>query len=235
MRILHISKFRHPERGGIESFVRDLTTEQARQGHDVTVLCHHRYPSRATQRNVSDGVLSVQARILCNVGIVPFSPLFLLHLRERLVRERRPEFIHLHLPNPAVLYSGWFPAKIPLIIHWHADADGMPGRLYRKLYPVYRMFESKSLSLARAVIATSPPYAASSRVLTRWRDKCVMVPLGLDLERYPETPELPRAGEPTILSVGRFAFYKGYEILVEAAQLVPAARFVIVGDGPPVW
>ncbi|EGB13430.1 glycosyl transferase group 1 [Pseudodesulfovibrio mercurii] len=231
MRILHISKFSHPERGGIESFVRDLTTEQARQGHDVAVLCHQAHPWRATERSVSEGVVSVQARILCNVGFAPVSPLFPLHLR-RLVREKRPEIIHLHLPNPAALYSGWFPADIPLVIHWHADADGLPGRLYRSLYPVYGLFEAKCLSLADSVIATSPAYAASSRSLAHLRDKCVVVPLGLDLARYPEDAQLSRTQEPTILSVGRFAYYKGYETLVEAARMVPAARFVIVGDGP---
>jgi glycosyltransferase involved in cell wall biosynthesis len=173
----------------------------------------------------------VCVRILCNLGFAPISPLFPLHL-QRLVREWRPEILHLHLPNPAVLFTGLFPVRAPLIIHWHADVDGLPGRLLRAVYPVYRLFERNSLARARRVIATSPPYARSSRALASWRDKCVTVPLGLDLARYPEGPELSRETEPVILSVGRFAYYKGYETLVRAARLVPSARFVIVGDGP---
>jgi glycosyltransferase involved in cell wall biosynthesis len=231
MRILHISKFGYPERGGIETFVRDLGTEQARRGHEVAVLCHQARPWRATERDSADGVLTVRARILCNLGFAPVSPSFPVHLR-RLGRETHPEVIHLHLPNPAVLFSAWFPSRIPLVIHWHADVDGLPGQLLRALYPFYRGFERRSLSLARRVIATSPPYAASSRTLAPWQDKCVTVPLGLDLVRYPEDPGISRTAEPTVLSVGRFSYYKGYETLVKAARLVPAARFVLVGDGP---
>ncbi|MGE4420718.1 MAG: glycosyltransferase [Pseudodesulfovibrio sp.] len=237
MRILHISKFGHPERGGIETFVRDLSAEQARRGHEVAVLCHQARPWMPTDRTTADGVLAVRARILCNLGFIPVSPSFPLHLR-RLVRERRPEIIHLHLPNPAVLFSGLLPAHIPLVIHWHADADGLPGRLLRAAYPVYRLFERKCLALARSVVATSPPYAASSWALTPWRDKCVVVPLGLDPARYPEDAkiaedaDLPEASAPLVLSVGRFTYYKGYATLVEAARRVPGARFVVVGDGP---
>ncbi|WP_319584076.1 glycosyltransferase [uncultured Pseudodesulfovibrio sp.] len=231
MRILHIGKFLHPERGGIESFIRDLSAEQARRGNDVAVLCYHAHPWRATEWRLSSGVLSVQARILCNVGYAPVAPLFPMHLR-RLIRESQPEVIHLHLPNPAVLFLSWFPVDIPLIVHWHADADGLQGRLNRAMYSAYKIFETKSLSRAQAVIATSPPYAASSRSLKPWRDKCVVVPLGLDPGRYPEDPQLVRSAIPTVLSVGRFAFYKGYDILIEAARQVPEARFIIVGDGP---
>ncbi|MEZ7195169.1 glycosyltransferase [Pseudodesulfovibrio karagichevae] len=231
MRILHISKFGHPERGGIETFVRDLSAEQARRGHEVAVLCHQARPWMPTDNSIADGVFAVRARILCNLGFAPLSPSFPL-LLGRLVRESRPEFIHLHLPNPAVLFSLWLPAHIPLIIHWHADADGLPGRLARAAYPIYRLFERKSLSLARRVVTTSPPYAASSRALAQWRDKCVVVPLGIDPARYPEGAALPEVSAPLILSVGRFSYYKGYATLVEAARLVPGARFVVVGDGP---
>jgi glycosyltransferase involved in cell wall biosynthesis len=231
MRILHISKYHPPVRGGIETFVRDLGAEQVRRGHDVAVLCHQARPGMATERTVSDGVLSVRARILCHLGFAPISPQFPLLLR-RLVREWRPEVIHLHLPNPAVLFVNFFPARVPLVIHWHADVDGLPWRLFRGIYPVYRLFERKSLAVARRVVVTSPPYAESSRALAPWRDKCAIVPLGLDIARYPLEQDLPREEVPVVLSVGRFAYYKGYETLVRAAQQVPSARFVIVGDGP---
>jgi rhamnosyl/mannosyltransferase len=36
----------------------------------------------------------------------------------------------------------------------------------------------------------------------------------------------------TALSVGRFAYYKGFEYLVAAAEKAPRVRFHIVGDGP---
>lgn len=228
MRILHISKYANT--GGMETFVRDLSKEQVRQGHEVSVLCHRATPLRPGDTRQKDGVTTIRCATLCTPAFAPFAPAFPIRLRT-VVKDTRPEVIHLHMPNPAVLFHAFFPEDIPLVIHWHADADGSSSRLVRALYPLYRMFEQRCLATASHVIATSPPYLDSSSSLTAWREKCTVVPLGLNPDRYPEesiaTPE-----RPLVLAVGRFTFYKGFQYLVRAAAQVNGADFVIVGGGP---
>lgn len=231
MKILHISKFAYPERGGIESFVRDLTARQKGDGHDVSVLCHHANSGLRTDTSVSEAISITRAHVACSLSFAPLSPAFPFLLR-RIIRKKQPSVLHLHLPNPAVLFSSLLPRDIPLIVQWHADVLGSPSKRVAALYPAYRIFENQCLAKATRIIASSPPYQESSPVLSRWKDKCRVVPLGLDQSRYPLDPSATRVTPPLIASVGRFTYYKGYEHLLRAAALTPDAEFVIAGDGP---
>lgn len=231
MRILHIGKYAFPHRGGIETFVRDLAVEQARMGQEVTALCHGSAQGGRTGIEVRDGVETILSRTWGTVGFAPLSPSFPRLLR-RLARNGRFDVVHLHLPNPAVLCYGLLPRDTPLVVHWHADADTAPGLAPAVLYPAYRCFERACLARATRIVATSPPYLESSPALAPWRDKCAVIPLGIDPARYPEPKNAEKPRRPLVVGVGRFTFYKGFELLVRAAKLVPAADFVIAGDGP---
>ena len=58
-----------------------------------------------------------------------------------------------------------------------------------------------------------------------------VVPLGIDLARFADgTPSLP-SGPPLVGTVARLAPQKDHRTLLEAAALLPQARFAIVGDG----
>jgi glycosyltransferase involved in cell wall biosynthesis len=58
-----------------------------------------------------------------------------------------------------------------------------------------------------------------------------VVPLGIDLDRFASgRPALPKDG-PLVGNVARLAPQKDQATLIEAARLVPQARFAIVGDG----
>ncbi|WP_229591448.1 glycosyltransferase [Pseudodesulfovibrio sediminis] len=234
MRILHISKYAYPVRGGIETCVRDLSTEQVRQGHDITVLCHQPTPLKGTTTTLEDGVAITRCATLGTCAFAPLSPVFPLHLRTA-IKRARPDVIHLHLPNPAVLYSRIFPANVPVIAHWHADVQGTPSAAVRALYPLYRLFETPCLSRASRIVTTSPPYRQSSPSLRRWHTKTAVIPLGIDLNRYPAHDTVEQPDRPLVLSVGRCSFYKGFEHLVRAAAAVPEADFVIAGDGSRRW
>ena len=63
------------------------------------------------------------------------------------------------------------------------------------------------------------------------------MPLGLDPERFKTSgnKEYHRRhchqSDLTILSVGRFSYYKGFSYLVDAVENLPDIRLIIVGDG----
>jgi rhamnosyl/mannosyltransferase len=85
------------------------------------------------------------------------------------------------------------------------------------------------------IITTSPRMLDHSRFLSPHREKCTVVPYGIDVEPFDgadtTTVDLPGDDDlPVILFVGRLVYYKGLEYLVDALTDVEA-RLVVVGDG----
>ena len=89
------------------------------------------------------------------------------------------------------------------------------------------------------MIAASPPYLDASAALKFWRDRCHVIPLGLDPGRLPDPDPaaLARAaalwGETDfrVLAIGRLTYYKGHDVLVRAAADLPGSRVLVVGAG----
>jgi rhamnosyl/mannosyltransferase len=127
------------------------------------------------------------------------------------------------------------PRNHRVIVTYHSDIVKQ-----RRLLQAYAPFQNFVLDRASAILCTSPNYAESSESLRAYRDKCVVVPLGVDLAAFDVTPEIraraaeirKRIGAPLVLSVGRLAYYKGFEHAIRALRDVPNAQLVIVGDGP---
>ena len=68
------------------------------------------------------------------------------------------------------------------------------------------------------------------------RSRIAVVHCGLDHETYRVDPAVPKTAAPTIVFVGRLRRYKGLDRVIRAMPLVrarvPAARLVVLGDGP---
>ena len=190
VRVLHIGKYYPPFHGGIENFLRDLTECQLEQGTvEPSILVHQHEAGRAEKTETANGVFVRRARILGKVVFTPIAPLFLQRLNKT-VRERDPDILHLHLPNPSTFWCLLSPRaqKLPWVIHWHSDVLGGGATWKVKLlYPLYSVFEQALLRRANAIVVTSPPYLASSAPLEKHRAKCRVIPLGIstdhDLER----------------------------------------------------
>lgn len=262
MRVLHLGKYYPPFAGGIEHFLADLLPALQRQGIAAAALVHDEQPFRRTPPPAPDQRLPIY-RAPCHGRwlYAPISPTFPFWLH-RTIRDFQPDLLHLHLPNTSAFWALMVPAarRLPWVIHWHADvvASAIDRRL-ALAYRLYRPFEQRLLAASRAIIATSPPYLEASAALAPWRERCHIIPLGLDpvripepdpaaqqraeawwnaVEYFPPAPS-PRAGEGPgggaaplrILAIGRLTYYKGHETLIRAAAGLPNSRVLIVGTG----
>ncbi len=231
MRIVHVYKHYYPVIGGIENHVRALAEEQARRGYEVTVMAAS--PGHGGGKQVIDGVrLVLLPRIatLCSTPICPTLPFRL--------RRERPDLIHLHFPYPPGELSRLVHGRdTPTVITYHCDVVRQ-----RRLLRLYEPLLRRVLERADRVVVTSPPYLDTSRYLPSVRAKCTVVPLGIDVERFADDGGASRrrlrrgwgiAEEAFVVGfVGRMRYYKGLDHLVKAITQVPAARLLLVGDGP---
>lgn len=226
MRILQVGKYYFPEPGGIEDHLRGLCRFLLGKV-DLRVIV-----SNTGRRNLSEdveGVPVIRAGRLLEAFSTPLCPSL-----PYLVRRWRADIIHLHLPNPmghAALLG--MPRGTRLILTWHSDIVKQKF-LLRAYEPILKSL----LRRADLVITTSPNYLEYSSYLRAVREKCQVVPLGVDPGRFAKesvsstcvSAIRSRFGSRIVLFVGRLIYYKGVTHLIEAMQFVKA-QLLLVGTG----
>ena len=231
VKIVHFGKFYLPDSGGIESVTVSLAKGSVNAGYHVTVVCFKKSLSLPNQ--VIDGVNVVRVPI---AKLVASQPLSLKYFTSCLSAARDADVVHLHAPNMlGALCSFFIKRKTRLLVHWHSDVvnKGLLGKFVRPL-------ERALLRRADCIVATSQVYADASEPLASFQGKIAVVPIGVpDTKQDGEEKTLPShieqsiQGKKIILSVGRLVPYKGFDVLIDAANdLVADAIVVIVGGGP---
>ncbi|HTP09287.1 MAG TPA: glycosyltransferase [Anaerolineae bacterium] len=234
MNILHIYKDYYPVLGGIENHVRVLAEAGVTRGHAVTVLVTSR--DRHTRCETLNGVKLIKTSRWINISSAPISPAMFFEARKL---GRRADVVHLHFPYPlgemARLFSG---SHAKTIITYHSDIVRQ-----KLLRTVYQPFLWRILRKADRIIATSGRYIDTSPYLSQFKSKCSIIPLGTQVEQFTQVNpqrvselrtqlQAAAATQPLLLSVGRLRYYKGLDDLIRALPQIPAAKYVIVGEGP---
>jgi rhamnosyl/mannosyltransferase len=226
MRIVHVYKDYYPVLGGIENHVRTVAEEQARRGHDVTVLVTSRGPFGTA--TMSNGVRLIRAGRLATIASTPISLSLFCWLGKLPC-----DVIHLHFPYPigelAYLLKG---RARRMVLTYHSDIVRQ-----KSLLRVYEPFLRRVLQRADRILPTNQRYIETSPHLQPLADKCTVVPLGIDLERFRSAdPAQVEAihrqyQQPLLIFVGRLRYYKGLEYLIRAMTQVDA-RLLVIGTGP---
>jgi rhamnosyl/mannosyltransferase len=142
------------------------------------------------------------------------------------LRRLRPSIVHLHVPYPVGETAALVMLpNTPTVITYQSDVVRQ-----KRLLQVYGPLLRVVLRRCACIMPTSPNYLESSPWLAPVRDKCMAVPLGIDLGRFPAVQN--QGNGRTLLFVGRFRYYKGLRYLIEAMQWIPEATLVLVGGGP---
>jgi rhamnosyl/mannosyltransferase len=227
LKVVHAAKFYPPVRGGMETVVGDLC-DGTSADWDVRVVAAN--DTRKTVRERCGDVDVVRAGVIGTINSVPLCPSFPFYLW------REPaDCVVLHEPNPIAGTSVFLRSPAPRLIVWHhADllrpwwAPYTYGRIQRALY-----------RRADCVIVSSPALAADSRLVAQAK-RVVVIPFGIPLERYRQADAARVAlvakirssmPGPRVLFVGRFVYYKGVSVLINAMAGCPGT-LMLVGEGP---
>ena len=166
MKVLHVGKYFHPYKGGVEVYLLDTLAELRRRGVECMALVHqHETGTPGSDEVFESGgqaVRVVRSGVQFNLLFTPFSRSF-PSLLGRVIDEFRPNVLHLHLPNPSAFWAlaSRRARRVPWVLQWHADviASSLPMRL---AYAAYRPFERMLLRRAASVVV---PLAGCSRLM----------------------------------------------------------------------
>jgi glycosyltransferase involved in cell wall biosynthesis len=235
--VLFSNKNYYPAIGGVETVVRQLAEGVATRGRASVVTCHAR-ALQTFERETLRGVEVVRVPTLGTRFSTPLAPSYPLHLRRALPHA---ELVHLQIPFPVgeaslALLERALGAR-PLVITFHAD----PALTrWGALLSAYRPLFTRTLTRADRIVVTAPQNLESSPSLHPFREKVRVIPLAPD-EHLGDRDEEARVARlrrelglersKVVLFLGRLAYYKGADVLLEAMTEVPGAAVVIAGDG----
>jgi glycosyltransferase involved in cell wall biosynthesis len=230
VRVLQLSKFYPPVFGGIETVTWELTEGLHASGATVEVLCANQAPRTVRERATAgyDIVRAASWGQLLSTSMAPSMALELLR------RRRDFDVVHVHMPDPMAAAALWRARpQASVVVHWHSDVIRQ-----RRSLALYRPLQDWLLARADAIVATSSAYAAASTTLAPWLGKVAVVPIGMSDNRgrghRDRAAELRSGlgGRSMVFALGRMTYYKGFEVLIEAARRLPDNCVVLIGgDG----
>lgn len=217
--------------GGAERHVVELAVALRQLGHDVAVACS------------ASGVLApelelegITVHVLADRLVKRRASASYAYALRRLLRQRRPDVVHAHMYASAfAAAAATFGTGVSVVLTEHTEAPwrSLPARglswwTYRRA--------SRIVAVSRAIERLLHHTYRLPADRIRFLIPAVPVQPAEPLDR-PATPDGGmRDGRPLVGRVGRLAPEKGVDVFLRAAALVapacPAARFLVVGDGP---
>ena len=236
MRIVQVSPFFHPHAGGVESHVRSLAREFAREGHEVTVVTS-RFRASLPRTEEMEGYRVVRARTLGVALNTPFDFGTLTSLRGL-----KPDVVHIHYPPPLTAFfaTRWLSgrARAPVCLTYHCDLflPGLGGRALAALYQ--GVFVPPTLRAVDRIIVHTRSYGVTSTAL-RGRPLEV-IPSVVDLDWFRPgvdasalRGDLRLEGKRVLAFTGRLVPHKGVDVILQAmTQLPNDVVLLVIGSGP---
>lgn len=225
MRVLHTFKLYLPAAGGVISVMRDLI-EAAPQDVASQVLACRRSGAAREVIGRADVRRCYAPFEMMSLPLAPTYPL------RHFSMARHNDLVASHSPFPigelaCTAADRWMP---PYVVHWHSEVIAQ-RRAAALLGPLTRRY----LERAAAVLVSTPGHIDVSPWLREFRDKCHVVPFGINAGDMSDTrrpSSLPTDWPETFgLFIGRLVPYKGLDVLLDAAagSDIP---LVVAGGGP---
>lgn len=233
-RVLHVTQ---PVDGGVARVVTDLVRARLADGLHTTVAC-------------PEGPLAPALRAL-GAEVRPWAatrspgPTLVSEVRglRRILDDVRPDLVHLHSAKAGLAGRLAVRGRVPTVFQPHAwsfeAVDGVMAVLARGWERAGARWASRVVCVSEAERVTGE----RTGVRARW----TVIPNGVDSGRFrPAAADTVRTGipllagvgpaVPLVVCVGRLCRQKGQDVLLAAWEAVlrqvPAARLVLVGDGP---
>lgn len=227
MKVLHVFKTYLPDSfTGIERVIWEIAEGAAKFGVETHVLSlsanPHPAPTAIGHHTAHKAKLDLY---LASTGL----SLSLFGQFRRLAAEA--DLVHYHFPWPMMdLLHVTTRLGKPSLVTYHSDV--VRQKLLSKLYaPLMHRF----LGSVDRIVATSPSYIESSKILRQYSAKTSVIPIGISEASEQPSPALvehwrEKVGGRFFLFVGALRYYKGLAFLLDAARAT-GLPVVVAGKG----
>jgi len=231
MKIIHIVAYYPPHLGGMENTVKELAERTESSGYNVLVLTSDNIESRLKEKSTK--YLRIRYLNSFELFHTPFIPALPIEL---LKEADRNTIVHVHfafayITEISILFSKLKFAKIITHIHIDPMASGRMGFLLSFFNKIWKCV----LPFSDAIICPTADYV--DLISSKYdidRDRCFVIPSGIDLVRYKRKATISKSIHE-VLFVGRLAKQKNLPLLLKAFALInknaPDMRLNIVGSG----
>ena len=193
MKVVQIAAYYPPHIGGVEYCCRNISTQLAARGHEVTVLTSTVGAGpRRTERTANLVVRYLSGVEFAHTPIIP-------GLAGALLRADRSSILHVHLSHvfsELVVFAVAKARRQPYVAHFHMDVDASG-----KLGPAFLLYKATLLPFvvrgAAKVIALSPEQR--DLVVQRYRARpqdVVVIPNGVGDEYFWDRPRAAALRRP---------------------------------------
>ena len=232
MKILQTPVRFKPYIGGVENYVYELSKQLVRQGHEVKVICANESAPKA--QDLIEGIEVNRLKYIGKIANTNITPL----LAVKLLSEEF-DVIHTHLPTP--WSADWsaitsFLRRKKLVVTYHNDIVGKGVSKY--IAKFYNMTMLKFiLGRAHKIIITQAKYPDYSPHLKKYKDKIVVIPVGVDTKRFRPMKKIKKSNNTVgFLSVlDEYHRYKGLDYLLKAIahakEKIPDIKLMVGGSG----
>ncbi len=217
MRILQTPPRFFPYVGGVEQVVLYLSRELAKRGHSVEVVC-------ANEPAVGNGIIEgITVKRLAYCGKIGNTNITFSLPYE--LKRRDFDLIHTHLPTPwSADWSAIF-SRIknkPLFLSYYNDISGSGvNKIIANFYNATAL--KFLLKRAHRIFINQENYLNTSPFLKSFKDKIIVVPLGVDTAKFHPANVNKNNNEKIIFFLSildRFHTYKGLDCLFSALKNV---------------
>lgn len=229
LRIIIVTQSYHPVHGGIGEHARHLGLALQNRDHEVRILTSGPAPAGGELPDLDVVRIGRRFQVPSNGSraSIAFHPFYRRAVRE--VVGSDVDLVHIHSPlEPFLPWAVIQESCAPCVGTFHNAGPRHWGyrHLYRWLSPL-----ADRLALRTAVSKCAAAYAGR-----HFPGTFLIVPNGVDTDRFSPSNRRDNNRRPTILFVGRLEKRKGLDVLVDgvanASECLPKRpRLVVVGDG----
>ena len=242
MKIALCSDWVHPTVGGVQSHIAGLASQLNELGHEVIIVTKEMNHSERKGDQFSSKIKEIKTRRITSFKhvIVPPNPNDL----KTVMKREKFDVVHAHhafTPTSLLSIRAANEQGIPTVLTNHSisvanSSDTLWNSMSYILSPL-----KKYINTADCIIAVS--HAAAEFIERFVENKDVrVIPNGVDVSRFsaincpdPGLLDPTTLESPTLLSLGRLAFRKGFHLLIEAMPNIlnaePNTKLYIAGNG----
>ena len=230
IKITHIARFAKPYIGGIEAVIEQINECLSNEEFEKEVFCC----SNTEKSSIENGVKYNRFRYLFDFAANAISPQLFFGMVGL-----KTDILHFHMPviQNVVIWFILYHLRLikykKMTVTYHSDVVGY-DKIMKPFVPMYKYFLKK----ADKIHVLSPNIIDSSNMIKDLKDKCVIIPQGINsnetiynIEKVNEIKE-KYSGKKILFSLGRHVKYKGFIYAIQAMKNIDNAVYLLGGTGP---